>query len=340
MIIIRPITAKDTADFIKLAFEAGIGMTSMPKNPELLEKRVLDSEKAFKDATFAFKHGSYLFVLEDLKTGIIGGTCGIVPKTGRSSPLIFYKNKYLEQHTSIGLPPQETPILHVIQHKNYWSEVCSLYLTKEYRHSGFGRLLSLSRFLFIATFPERFDTKIFAEMRGHVDENKGSPFWEGIGRHFVDTTFETLMDLRDKGEVDLSEALPLHPIYIHLLPKHVQETIGRTHDETKPALQMLTEEGFKLSEEFDICDGGPKIEAEIHKIRTIQESKLEIITEITTETFSSPPFLLSNTHINFKACLSPLEKHPNGGIVISQEVAEALDVTKGDYIRYVSIYKK
>ena len=142
------------------------------------------------------------------------------------------------------------PALHVVQHENYWSEICSLYLKVDYRHSGLGRLLSLSRFLFIAAFLERFEKMIFAEMRGYIDENQVSPFWQGIGQHFVDTTFETLTHLRDEGILDLSRALPWHPIYIELLPRGVQESIGKIHEETKAAFQMLIQEGFKVSDEF------------------------------------------------------------------------------------------
>lgn len=340
MIIIRPIKEKDTEAFVKMAFEAGIGMTSMPKNREILEKRVQESVQSFADAAFAFESGCYLFVLEDLKNKIIGGTCGIIPKTGRHSPLPFYHVKHLEQHKRIGSSIKTVPTLHVVHHKNYWTEICSLYLTKDYRHSGLGRLLSLSRFLFIAAFPERFDTKIFAEMRGHVNASKVSTFWEGIGQHFVDTDFETLMHLRDEGVMDLKEALPLHPIYIELLPKNVQDSLGKIHEETQAALQMLTQEGFQLSNEFDVCDGGPKIEATTTKIRSVEASVVGEVGEMTRETLNTSPLLLSNNKIAFKACLSPIKKHSSEAIIVPIDVAEALDLNIGDKIRYVSPYKE
>ena len=258
MIIIRPITENDAEAFINIAFTAGIGMTSMPKNRKLLKKKVDDSIKSFK-STSVNEAETYLFVLEDLEKGLIGGTCGITAKTGRHSPISFYRIKGQEQHNGIGLPNINVHLLNVFHHSNYWSEICSLYLMEDYRHSGIARLLSLSRFLFIAAFPERFEPMVFAEMRGQVSENMICPFWEGIGKHFVDTTFESLMNLRDEGVRDLSQALPVYPIYVELLPKEVRETIGSVHEKTKPALHMLKQEGFKHSDEFDICDGGPKM---------------------------------------------------------------------------------
>lgn len=339
MIIIRPITKQDTEAFIKIAFTAGIGMTSMPKNRDILEKRVAESEQAFIQDISSPDDETYLFVLEDLNTGIIGGTCGIAAKTGKKSPLSFYRIKRQEQHKGLGSAVKIAPALHVVHHKNYWSELCSLYLTKEFRHSGLGRLLSLSRFLFISAFPERFDRMIFAEMRGHI-ENDLSPFWEGIGQHFVDTKFETLMHLRDEGVIDLSQALPLHPIYIELLPQKVQESIGKIHEETKAALEMLMQEGFKLSDELDICDGGPKIEIETKKIRSIEASCLGKITHVTNEALTTASYILSNDRLNFRACLSSIIIHEDGGITIPEEAAKALKVSIGDSIRYVSPYTK
>lgn len=340
MIIIRPIAKKDTEAFTKIAFAAGIGMTSMPKNLQSLEKRVSDSERAFANKCTALNLGTYLFVLEDLETGIIEGTCGITPKTGVVSPLSFYKIDKQEKHATEDDGLKTVPVLKIVHYSNYSSEICSLFLSKDYRHSGLGRLLSLSRFLFIAAYPERFDHKIFAEMRGHTDEKGISLYWEGIGRHFFDTPYKTLMELKDKGRIDLTTALPFHPIYIELLPQDVQDSIGKVHEDTQTALKMLTEEGFQVTNEVDVFDGGPKIEVETKTIRSVRESVVEKIAEITEELLEKPDFIISNNRIDFRACLSPLHKNPKGELIVPKKVANALHLRIGDTIRYVSPYKE
>jgi arginine N-succinyltransferase len=339
MIIIRPIREKDTEDFIDIAFAAGIGMTSMPKNRESLKKKVLESGKAFseippQDAV------TYLFVLEDLETGKIEGTCGIIAKTGMQTPISFYRLEKNNVHKGIGTAVKSVPIFDIVHHHNYWSEICSLYLSPNYRHSGIGRLLSFSRFLFIAEFPKRFSTKIFAEMRGFVHEDNVSPFWQGIGSHFIDASFETIMALRDEGKFDLSLALPLHPIYMELLPHEVQEAIGKVHNETRAALQMLQQEGFTLSDEFDICDGGPKIEAVTKKIRSVRTSIKDKIVDFATDMPDAPKYILSNNSLDFKACYSSLQHNKKGGVIIPHKVAKALKLNIGDTIRYVSPFKE
>lgn len=339
MIIIRPIKEKDTEAFIEIAFQAGIGMTSMPKNRESLKRKILESEKSFTESPPADAK-TYLFVLEDLDTGKIEGTCGIIAETGTKSPLSFYQIRNKEQYKGIGSAVKTVPTLHVVHYQNYWSEICSLYLSPEYRHSGIGRLLSLSRFLFIAAFPKRFSTKIFAEMRGYIDKDRTSPFWNGIGQHFINTTFEILMGLRDAGTLDLSLTLPLKPIYVELLPQNVQDAIGQTHEETKPALQMLTQEGFTPSGEFDVCDGGPKIESVTKKIRSVKESIKTTVSGITDEIVDTPKFILSNDKLNFRACFCPIQKNKKGGIIIPLDVAQALELKVGDTVRYVWPYKE
>lgn len=339
MIIIRPIKGKDTEAFIEIAFTAGIGMTSMPKNRESLKNKIIESEKAFTESPPS-DAVTYLFVLEDLDTGKIEGTCGIIAKTGIQTPILFYRMENSTIHKGIGTSIKRMPTLRVVQHHNYWSEICSLYLSPNYRHSGIGRLLSLSRFLFIAAFPKRFSSKIFAEMRGFSDENNRSHFWHGIGSHFIDTSFETLMALRDEDKFDLSLALPMHPIYVELLPQSVQESIGKVHNETKPALQMLMQEGFTLSNEFDVCDGGPKIEVMTRKIRCIQACNKDKVVDFTHDLLDTPKYILANNNLNFKACYSPVHKILKRGVVIPIKVAKTLELNIGDTIRYVSPYKE
>lgn len=243
-------------------------------------------------------------------------------------------------HKGIGSSIKTVPTFHIVRHHNYWSEICSLYLSPNYRHSGIGRLLSLSRFLFIANFPKRFSPKIFAEMRGYIDENKVSPFWQGVGSHFIDTTFETLMALRDEGKFDLSLTLPLYPIYVELLPHSVQNVIGKVHNETKPALQMLMQEGFTLSNEFDICDGGPKIQASTKKIRGVKASIKDKIIDITNELPDAPKYIVANNRLEFRACYSSVHRDKKGGVIIPTKTAKALELNIGDTVRYVSPYKE
>lgn len=334
MIIIRPININDKEAFITFAFTAGLGMTSMPKNQTLLEKKVADAEQAFSKKVLQAGNEEYLFVMQDLTTGEIGGTCGINAKTGTTQPKYFYRIQTEVKESSMHPARQQIPTMSAVCYRDAPSEICSLYLLPEFRREGLGRLLSLSRFLFAAAHPQRFDEIIYAEMRGFVDKNQNCPFWEGIGRHFLDIDFDELMRLRDLGSFDVSQVLPKHPIYISLLPTEVQEVIGKIHSNTWPAFNILTQEGFYLTDEIDVFDAGPRIEAETKEIRTIKTCSVDTVTEITRNPIESPKYLLSNNRLDFRACYSTILK-VSKGVTISVEAAEALHLNIGDTVRYV-----
>lgn len=330
MYIIRPIEHRDEEAFIRIAFEAGIGMTSMPKNRSALLHRLASAVDSFACTPQHPGNEHYLFVLEDTKSGQIGGVSGLIAKSGMTHPLSFFRIMRNEAHRGIDGKEKIAPLLRVVHYRNYWSEICSLYLCRDHRHSGLGRLLSLSRFHFIAWHPERFDKMLFAEMRGNIDENNVSNFWEGIGRHFIDTTFEQLMQLRDEKGIDLREVLPVHPIYVELLPKDVQATIGKLHDNTVPAFKLLQDEGFIKTDEVDIFDGGPKVAVETKTIRTIKTSRQTIVGGIDEAIKDSPLYLLSRIKPTFRACLSQITLHKDGSALLPKETAEALQVNVGD----------
>lgn len=335
MIIVRPIKQSDAESFIQLAFTAGIGMTSMPKNREILLEKITASERAFSNDVTQPGAEEYLFVLEDLTTGEIGGTCGINAKTGCGQPKYFYQIEKEQQFSKVLSEPQQIMLMRPVCYRDAPSEICSLYLLPEYRKEGLGRLLSLSRFLFAACHLHRFDSTIYAEMRGFVDKAENCPFWDGVGRHFLDIDYDELMRLRDFGNFDPSEVLPEHPIYLSLLPTEVQDVIGKIHSNTWPAYNMLTQEGFYATNEIDVFDGGPKIEALLREVRAVKASHQDTIIEIHRSPIESSRYIISNNRLNFRSCFSSLSKGAKG-ISISADAAEALQLNVGDTIRYVT----
>jgi arginine N-succinyltransferase len=338
MYIIRAISEKDMEAFIKLAFQAGIGMTSMPKNREILLQKVSLAIDSFRKMVELPGKEYYLFVLEDLNTGKIVGSSGIEAKTGLSQPLMFYRLMHQTLPGLVSATPRTIPLLRVVHYFNAPSEICSLYLSPKHRREGLGKLLSLSRFLFIASHLHRFDPILFAEMRGFVDENNSSPFWEGIGRHFLDIRFETLLHIRDEEAIDLGKILPSYPIYVSLLPKKVQDSIGQVHPETLHALNMLIREGFRLTEELDLFDGGPRIEAETKEIRTVKISKIASLAALSDkEDADADNCLVSNDLLEFRACYGKVKECGEQAVSLCKETAEGLRLNIGDLVRYAPL---
>lgn len=334
MIVIRPVTKDDLDAVERCALSAGIGMTHLPRRRDILEKKIEASNEAFAKEVVSPKQEDYLFVLEDLEEKIVGGTCGIYSKVGASAPFYVYRVETLAPPSHRFPVPSERRLLRLISYENGPSEVCALFLSPEFRKGGVGRLLSLSRFLFIANNPHRFETTIIANMRGVIEKNV-SPFWDGLSRQFLDVEFEEVMAMRSIDESFIQDILPRYPIYVSLLPPSAQEVIGKTHANTKPAFDMLNHEGFQFIQEIDPIDGGPIIAAETRSVRTVKHSIQATIKDIIPQAIRSERYIISNNSLDFRACYATINMSSDNSIIISADVGKALRVQPGDTVRYI-----
>lgn len=334
MLIIRPVRKSDEEKFFDLISDSTLGITNLPKNREALHRQIVRSEASFEKEVQKPHDEEYRFILEELTTGKVAGTSGILAKVGSNESYLF-KRETLNTSCALEAVPASMDILRIIQAEPDTSEICALYLKPDYRHSGIGRLLSLSRFLFMAAFPQRVNKRIMAMMRAYVTKDQLFPFWEGVGKHFCHLTFTELMEYVEKHPYIIPKIIPQYPLYVDLLPKEVQESIGRCHDLTKPALNMLKHEGFSYMGEMDIFDGGPALTINRADIRTIKTSaRITLKIDPTYSQESSELFLISNEKIDFRACFGSIHfESPSVGIV-SYETAEALCLKSGDVIRY------
>jgi arginine N-succinyltransferase len=175
--------------------------------------------------------------------------------------------------------------------------VGSLFLSPDYRRGGNGRLLSLSRFLFMADHLDYFDPVVISELRGITDKTGRSPFWDAVGHHFFDIDFPSADYLSMVDKKFIADLMPEHPLYIPLLPYSAQSSIGKVQPETEPALAMLKSEGFELNGMVDIFDAGPVVRCPLKQIRSIRESaklRVESIAQLTEGT----AFLIANSQQN------------------------------------------
>lgn len=330
--VIRPIKESDFEFFKKFAFQAALGITNLPKNEERLKEHLELAVNSFSKSESNQK-AFYLFALEESESKKVGGICGIFSRTGNGTPFYYYNISSVKLQKTFKESSDEIAILEPIVYTSGPSEICSLYLDFDFRKEGLGKLLSLSRFHFIASFRERFTDTIFAEMRGYIDSEGNSPFWNVIGRTFLDIDFKTLMAWRDSGVQVAPHIFPKYPIYIPFLPSSAKEVIGKVHPNTEPALHMLLKQGFSFSQEIDFYDAGPKITVETDEIQTIKESQLKLVTRIEKLSPNTKSTLISNTRFDFRACYGALSIESDG-LILDEEAAKLLEVNKGDKIRF------
>jgi len=336
MLLIRPIAMDDLPALEALSHAAGFGLTSLPKDAKLLKRRIKASLRGFENLSDEDppRGETYLFVLEDTAIGKIAGTSGIVSKVGGFDPFYGYQLE-TSVHASAQLHiRKEIQTLHLVEEHDGPCEVGSLFLSPDYRRGGNGRLLSLSRFLFMADHLDYFDPVVISELRGITDKTGRSPFWDAVGHHFFDIDFPSADYLSMVDKKFIADLMPEHPLYIPLLPYSAQSSIGKVQPETEPALAMLKSEGFELNGMVDIFDAGPVVRCPLKQIRSIRESaklRVESIGPITEGT----GFLIANSQQNFRACAGHVVLLPDGMCRLDPSVASALNVRIGDSIRCV-----
>ncbi|WP_435274904.1 arginine N-succinyltransferase [Psychrobium sp. nBUS_13] len=338
MLVIRPIVAADYPALMQIAHDSGVGFTSLPTNEQLLRSRIAHSEESFAaNATQPGTEG-YLMVMEDTETGKVVGTSGIESAVGLDNAFYHYhlgkvvhSSQELKLHNTIDT-------LTLCNDYTGAAELCTLFLSQDARGGNNGRVLSRCRFLMLAEFGERFGDKVIAEMRGVSDESGNSPFWEWLEAHFFSMDFPTADYLSGIGnKVFIAELMPRYPIYTNLLSQEAQDVIGRVHEKTRPALRLLEREGFRYRGYVDIFDAGPTVECEREQINAVRGC-VRVTVKI-SDVEEGSPFVACNTDFeHFRATEVHINLCENQEFAfITQEHANALNVTDGDKIRVVAL---
>ena len=190
MLVLRPVAEDDLDKIYDLASQAEAGMTTLPSDIELLKRRIKESVKSFSIVPDKPGGEYYFFVLEDLVKNKIVGTSAIFSKVGGFQPFYTYRVcKTHKESKSLNVKNDIQYLQLVIVH-NGPTELGTLFLLSEYRHGGNGRQLSLSRFMFMAQYKKCFEPFVIVELRGVLDKNDHSPFWDALGKHFFEVDFK------------------------------------------------------------------------------------------------------------------------------------------------------
>jgi arginine N-succinyltransferase len=175
-----------------------------------------------------------------------------------------------------------------------------------------------------------------AEMRGVIDEQGRSPFWDALGRHFFQIDLPKADYLSMVNKRFIADLMPTHPIYIALLPPEAQAVIGQVHEQTRPALKLLQEEGFSFSGMVDIFEAGPVVTCPLAQIRTVRDSRRAAIAEISDEEPAGGECLVANTASGFRACKGNVQELAAGGLRLSSRCAHLLEASVGDIVRFAA----
>lgn len=273
--VIRPVRESDLPAFRELRTLAGPGFTSLQADDAALETRLAKSAATFAaDISEPGADQRYLLVLEHRATKTLAGVAGVKACVGDVPPFYNFRVLRIAQSSAAADRRFDMEVLILVNEFTGCTEVGSLFVKPEHRVGGVGRMLAQARYMLMATAPQRFSPSVVSELRGVVDADGKSPFWEHLGRHFFKMTFpeaDTMSAVTDNQFI--LDLMPKYPIYADLLPEPARAVIGKCHPAGEGAQKLLQWEGFRYENVVDIFDGGPLVTAPRDSIRTFRESR-------------------------------------------------------------------
>ncbi|QDU75659.1 Arginine N-succinyltransferase [Bremerella volcania] len=336
--LIRPVEERDLDQLHELAQLTKYGLTTLPKDRAVFEKRVRQSLRAFEDLNDADPQGQlYLFVMEDTSLHKVVGTCGIVSKVGGFKPFYAFRlETEIQESKTLGSKHQHR-VLHLFKNHDGPTEIGSLFLHPDFRGGGNGRVLSLSRFLFIAEYPKLFEQEVIAEMRGVVDEAGHSPFWEALGVHFFGIDFPNadMLSLINKDFIE--ELIPRHPVYLDLLSPEAQASVAEVHPNTVPARRLLESEGFAYHDMVDIFEAGPVLHCPQDEIRTVKQSRVLTVVSIVSSLEKDALMAVVSAKDGYFRTSGGKISETRDGLVLESQLAEDLKVSVGQSVRFAPL---
>lgn len=336
--IVRLSEERDVDGLFALAQSAGTGMTTVPNSREAIAERVGRSREAVAGEGRAGPKDVFFFVLE--QDGEIAGMASIFPALGEDRPFYSYRvSQVAAAAPEIGIQAS-SELLYLCNDYHGYTEIGTLLIGEQARGTGAGRLMSLSRFIYMTAIEQRLlndrfpdAVRVMAEIRGQFTEDGESVFWDAIASKFFHMGFQEADERSANDFRFIADLMPKFPIYTELLSQEARDIIGKPHELSAMAMNMLIREGFQYANCIDIFDGGPSVEAPLKSIRVIKESvkaTVRIQDNIPTEGQREWLVALAEPK-NFRSTLL-LRGPRDGSLFLTTQEAEFFGVQSGDRV--------
>lgn len=331
MLVVRAARRADHDAFVDLAAKAGPGFTSLALDAEALEQKLARSEDSYNGAVGDRSDICYQLMLEESETGEIFGTAAVKAAIGLKKPYFDFKIFTLAQASKEAEQRFDMEAMLLVNDFAGCTEVGSLFVRDAARGTGAGRLIAQSRYLLMAADRARFGERVVSELRGVVDETGYSPFYEYVTRPFFKMSFEEADRLSAVTDNQfILDLMPVHPIYLDLLPAQARAVIGETHPHGVNARRLLEWEGFEYNRYVDIFDAGPLVSCRTEKIRTIRNSRAVTIGKGEGEKVQA---VVSTDRIDDFRCVFTEITPGEDTISLGGEARRALDLAEGEAAR-------
>ena len=285
--IIRAVKRDDLLQLTDLAKQ--FNLLNLPGDKKVLAEKIDRSENSFA-GNLPKNKSEYIFVLEDVEEKMVVGSSLIIAKHGSEEvPHCYFKilkRDHFSQDLGLGFIHQ---VLRFQVDADGPTEIGGLLVDKMYRRrpEKLGRQISLSRFLYMALNPERFEERILCELTPPLTEEGRSEFWEALGRRFTGLPYQEADMLSQTNKEFIESLFPEEDIYLTLLDAKARLVLGRVGEATKPAQHLLEGIGFEYLDEVDPFDGGPHYGAKTKEVLPIKMGKKLLLNEFSDANYKT-----------------------------------------------------
>jgi arginine N-succinyltransferase len=283
--IVRAARHDDLQPLLELARQ--FTLLNLPADRRRIESKIERSIASFA-GEMSKSDAEYMFVVEDTEGEMIVGSSLILAKNGTpNSPNFSFKvlkKERFSRELGIGFIHQ---ILRLNVNTDGPTEVGGLVVDRAYRRrpEKVGRMISLSRFVYIGMAQDRFESELHSEMAPPLTDEGRSEFWEALGRRFTGMPYTEADQISGQNNGFIQSLFPEEDIYLALLDSKARLVLGRVGEETQPALHLLNRIGFKYKEEVDPFDGGPHLGCPTKECSIVQKLRKYNLKRVKTGQF-------------------------------------------------------
>ncbi len=343
MFVVRESRPDDVDAILKVAKH--LDSYNLPYNREVI-KEILRRSSASFAGTIPVIDRAFTFVVEDTSERTIVGTSMLYAQHGTHRSPHVYLDVLQDEHYSETL---DTYLVHqallIGYNYNGPTEIGGLIVLPEYRgHAeSLGKLLSCSRFLYMAMHREVFRDEVLSELLPRLEDDGTSRLWKHFGKRFTGLTYREADQLSKDNKEFIKSLFPQGMVYTSLFPTSVQDEIGEVGPQTKGVEKLLSRIGFRYAHQIDPFDGGPHFTAKTDTITLVadaQQTSVAIADSATANGSEASPAdtRRSGKHLvaipasddgGFRCTWAPAG--PEGDTVrLPADVATALQVGAGD----------
>jgi arginine N-succinyltransferase len=340
-IVVREVRMRDLDPLYALAQH--LDSVNLPHDRKVLRRLIARSIESFSGTINDPDRRQYFFVAEDVLSKNLVGTSMIIARHGHlDEPHIFFEVGTEERYSGTVKRYFRHPTLCIGFNFHGPTEVGALVIHPEHRGIGVGKVLSFSRFLFIAMHRDLFQDHVLAELMPPLLEDGRSLLWEHLGRHFTGLSYQEADKLSLTNKEFIFSLFPQTRLYVSLLPRRIQKLIGQVGPETRNVQRMLESIGFAYSHQIDPFDGGPHFQAPTDRISIVQHATHARIFRQDRKTGSSHPqskdgpsgrFLLaSERQGRFRSVVADIDRTDDEKVILSSATRKQLGVREDDTV--------